>query len=462
MKHVAATVMTCAAACLIALPSAAYPQVQVDGYRIDRYWTPGGGDARALLQSADGRIWVGCGDGSVHVLEGVDASGKAKSARLFTRGVWNPNGLAWRKTADGKGQELFVCHTTARHGGGGRISRLIDEDGNGQPDGSKFVILDLPPGAHQTCNLAFGPDGMLYFAQGATSDRGPGGGALIGKVDPDAEKLRWRDQAIKVVATGLRNPWGIAFHPWGVLLATDNVSDKLGEATPPDELNVIEEGRDYGFPKVEGRPPAGHESVGPIADLGIHAAASGICVDTKGRFPGFQGQAIVAKWGSWTGDPGSTAGSGLVRVQLHRSKGEWKTAVHPLVRNCGRPLDVVIGDDGALYFTVQNSTRNWPEAVYRMTPSVPLTLRVDGAPGPGAALNVAVHAPSRPNAQLRVRLVLPRASQVHMIELDGSGRASVPLTIPRSSYLAGGTIEVEASLPEIAGMPTTTVPIRLF
>ena len=53
----------------------------------------------------------------------------------------------------------------------------------------------------------------------------------------------------EVFASGLRNPYDLAFHPiTGALFATDNGRDDLGLEAPAEELNHIIQGGHYGFP----------------------------------------------------------------------------------------------------------------------------------------------------------------------------------------------------------------------
>lgn len=57
-----------------------------------------------------------------------------------------------------------------------------------------------------------------------------------------------------VYARGLRNSVGFVFHPaTGMMYATENGRDVLGDDLPPDEINIIEEGKNYGWPICYGK-----------------------------------------------------------------------------------------------------------------------------------------------------------------------------------------------------------------
>ena len=57
----------------------------------------------------------------------------------------------------------------------------------------------------------------------------------------------------RIYATGLRNSVGLAIAPWdGVLYATENGRDLLGDDYPACELNRVEQGGFYGWPYLNG------------------------------------------------------------------------------------------------------------------------------------------------------------------------------------------------------------------
>ena len=194
----------------------------------------------------------------------------------------------------------------------GRISRWT-------PGGERRTVLDGLPGRgnYHTNMVAVGPDGWLYFSQGAMTNSGvvgldaydlawlkeldhpcdlpgldvtlagevfetddpfqPGGRAStaafapFGKADGARARLGARlpctaaimrcrpdGSDLALVAWGLRNAYGLGFLPDGRLLATDQGADDRGSraiGNAPDSLYVIEAGGWYGWPDfVCGRP----------------------------------------------------------------------------------------------------------------------------------------------------------------------------------------------------------------
>src|SRR5262245_6492557 len=142
---------------------------------------------------------------------------------------------------------VYVYYSAARDN---RVARLK----LGQPP--EPILTGIPVSGdgdgrfHQGGRLAFGPDGMLYVSVGETyfdseiaQDRTSLGGKILrmtpeGRVPPGnpfPDSLVW--------SYGHRNVQGMAWDPQGRMYASE-----LGSKTY-DELNVIEPGRNYGWPK---------------------------------------------------------------------------------------------------------------------------------------------------------------------------------------------------------------------
>lgn len=383
-------------AAMLLISVAASSQVAFNQYSANTYWAGGATDARVLMIGSQDRLWVGSGDGSIRILEDTNQDGVADLVKVFVAGTFSPHGLAWRPLPNG-GQEIFVAHTSAPAGGTGKITRFIDANGDDVPDGAVTLILAMPTGAHQVNNIALDPTGTwLYFAQGATSDTTPGGGALVGRVAPAAQNLLWGDPAIQIYATGLRNPWGLAFHPNGTLLATDNGRDDQGPLGPPDELNVLVSGGDYGFPTVSGTPPVGHASIAPVGLLEPHASANGLTIDTGQGMTGFENQVFIAEWGSWSSmGGGAVAGRKIVQGNLHQdTTGSWHFSSHDFLVNCGYPLDCVVGPKGELFFSVQTPLPGYVAGVHRVVSTSGICLKLSGIPSMGSQVTATVHAPT--------------------------------------------------------------------
>ena len=211
-----------------------------------------------------GRLFVGTFPGKILILIDNDDNGVADEVKTFATGLTQPLGMTFRDNGD-----LFITSnrliSEPVQGGQGRIVRLRDLDGDDVADEITTIIDGLPShGDHQTDRLRFGPDGMLYFGQGSATDNGipkparPDEGPLnatILRIDVDAP-------SIEVFARGLRNPFGMAFHPVnGELFTTDGGSGEIcqigpcpPDTSPPEEVNWVVRNGNYGFPRCEGTP----------------------------------------------------------------------------------------------------------------------------------------------------------------------------------------------------------------
>ena len=108
------------------------------------------------------------------------------------------------------------------------------------------------PYNHGVNHIAQGPDGLMYVSSGSRTDGGEEGNspnydksgenpltATLWRLDPKLEHPR-----IEIFAHGLRNTYHFMWNRQGQLLGVENGTD----ADTPEELNLIERGKHYGFP----------------------------------------------------------------------------------------------------------------------------------------------------------------------------------------------------------------------
>ena len=141
-----------------------------------------------------------------------------------------------------------------------RIVRLVDRGTHGVFD---KIVLGGVPGAlfHNGGRIAFGPDGMLYATTGEifkmhmAQDLKAFGGKVL-RIDPDGGIPSDNPFPNSPVwSYGHRNPQGLAWHPeTGALYRSEHgPSGEVGFGAH-DEINIIEEGRNYGWPRIVGAP----------------------------------------------------------------------------------------------------------------------------------------------------------------------------------------------------------------
>jgi glucose/arabinose dehydrogenase len=238
---------------------------------------------------------------------------------------------------------------------------------NGAPDGTSSVFVDLPtstPAVHTSRTLNFGPDGRLYVSIGSSCD-------VCTEGDPRRTTIQVYDADGKgrPFATGLRNANGFDFDPsTGRLWAGDNGQDGLGPDFPPDEINLVEEGKHYGFPFFIGnnRPnptpvtesvPASLSAVAPALELPAHVASTDVRFYTGTQFPAaYRNAMFVAMHGS-TAIP-AKVGYKVIRVRMKDERPDgFDDFVTGWVKDgvvSGRPAGLATGADGALYISDDN------------------------------------------------------------------------------------------------------------
>lgn len=309
------------------------------------------GNARLLELAADGTLLVSVPDqGRIVALPDRDRDGVADRQVIYADGLPSVHGLAR------SGRQLWAAET-------GRLLRLPDVDGDLQADAVIEQSRDLPSGGgHWTRSLAVAADGRLYLSVGSSCN------ACLEK-DPRRATVMTFPAASdtgSIHAEGLRNSVGLAFHPvTGELWGSDNGRDMLGDDLPPDEINLIEPGQDYGWPYCFGDrvpdPQLGSvqrcaETRPAAVELQAHSAPLGISFVEASLFDYPADQLLlVAYHGSWN----RSVPTGYKLVAIPFKAGRPSGAPFDLVRGWlddagevwGRPVATLLGADGALYVT---------------------------------------------------------------------------------------------------------------
>lgn len=230
-----------------------------------------------------------------------------------------------------------------------RVVRMVDREGRGQVD---KVIIEGIPGTtvHDGGRLKFGPDGKLYITTGdarqpsQAQDRSSLAGKIL-RLNPDGTIPDDNPfSGSPIYSLGHRNPQGLAWHPdtRTMYAAEHGPSGDLGLCCR-DEVNVIEAGKNYGWPEASGRGGA-PRFVDPIADSGANEtwAPSGILVPSRGP---------------WRGSLLMTALRGTHLRRLILAGPEFTRVSNQEVhfRELGRLRDVIQGPDGTIYLITNNT-----------------------------------------------------------------------------------------------------------
>jgi glucose/arabinose dehydrogenase len=271
----------------------------------------------AIAFDRRGRLFVSTLAGKILILLDNNDDGRADEVKTFATGVPTPLGMTFRANGD-----LFITSNQLPFLGGlGRIIRIRDTNGDDVAD-EQIIILDGLPstGDHQTDRLRFGPDGLLYFGQGSATDNGvpkPGRpaeqslNATMLRIDVDAA-----NPTPEVYATGLRNPFGMAFHPVnGALFSTDGGSGEIcqfncgaEDLSPLEEVNWIVQGGNYGFPACEGTPDGREGCAGvrpPLQQFSPHLTPTSLAFYTGPQAAEFTNHLLVTVFKRYRGEGGN-------------------------------------------------------------------------------------------------------------------------------------------------------------
>lgn len=259
-------------------PDAVLASAQIPpGFKMELYES-GLNVPRFLSFSPEGDLYLAnMGSGRVVVLPDRNHDGRPDRVVTFASGFASPNNVAFYNGA------VYVGEIS-------RIWRLVDTDGDLVADQRSVVIDNLPAdGRHRTKTVGFGPDGKLYINVGSFNDDGPEepGRGTIWQFNTDGT-------GGKVFSRGLRNVVGFAWDPAsGQMWGADNGVDELGRNLPPEELNLLTDGGDYGYPYCIGNrqpnpnTPGGNcaRTIAPTVTFPAHSAPLGMTFYNNWSFP---------------------------------------------------------------------------------------------------------------------------------------------------------------------------------
>ena len=409
---------------VIGKPKDAWPEAPA-GFKVELY---AGGDAATPMQRADdkrettaptsgtfvmpriirtapnGDLFVADSQaGSIFVLRGATADGKAETISQFANGLDHPFGIAFYPSGQNPNW-VYVGTAT-------QVVRFAYKSGELKTENNtpQIIVPDIPGyaqlrgGGHWTRDVVFTADGqhmLISVGSGSNID------------DPDthprefhrADVLEYTPDGkfIEVYASGIRNCVGEAINPiTKQLWCSTNERDALGNNLPSDYVTHIEEGGFYGWPwyyigdhKDPRLPQPCADGSGPnpqlttpLSELDAKSCKR-VDISTKvltpdvlvqphmasleltfypnhtANFPSdFKGNAFAAEHGSW--NRARRGGYEVIMIPMKDGKalGEYEDFLTGFVtadgQVWGRPVGVAVGHDGALYVTDDGSRSIW-------------------------------------------------------------------------------------------------------
>jgi glucose/arabinose dehydrogenase len=351
---------------VIRRPSDAWPAVP-PGFAVTVF-AGGLNGAREMRRAPNGDIILAqASAGRISVIRSVPG-GREPEVSVFATGLDEPFGLALYPPGPDP-RFLYVGTEDA-------VLRIPYRSGDAKATGAAETIVPrLPEGGHRTRNLAVSPDGRkLFIAVGSLSNDGEGG-MIVETHRADILEANPDGSALRVFASGLRNPVGLGFHPaTGALWAAVNERDGFGDNLPPDYVTTIADGGFYGWPwyyigpnrdpEHAGEEPPRRDPTVPDVLIQPHSAPIGLAFYDGEQFPAeYKGDLFVALHGSW--NRSKRTGYKLIRIHLVNGKasGAYEDFMTGFVASAssvwGRPTGVAVAADGALLVSDDASGTIW-------------------------------------------------------------------------------------------------------
>ncbi|MGK9118635.1 PQQ-dependent sugar dehydrogenase [Olivibacter jilunii] len=250
---------------------------------------------------------------------------------------------------------VFIAYS-ARKSDQVHVSRVVRYTYEADTLVHPLTILEYPAWkGHFGARVAIAPDGKLIIATGdgaqnenAQNLASPNGKILRFNIDgsipsdnPFPNNAVW--------AWGLRNPQGLVFSSKGILYNSDH-----GDATD-DEVNIIQRGGNYGWPKIAGYVDSQEERLfaqDSILAPPLHAwtptiAPAGLAYYASAEIPEWKNTLLLA----------TLKGNSLYALPLNKEGTKADTVYHFFERTFGRIRAVYASPDGTVYMATSN--RDW-------------------------------------------------------------------------------------------------------
>ncbi len=291
-------------------------------------------------------------EGKVVALPDIDKNDEADKTVPILENRDMPHGLAFAQLDEG--YYLYIAEETQVV----RMKRIQKPFTYGEPE---TIIDNIPDGGHFTRTLKI-KDNKLYLSVGSSCN------VCIEKnrIRAAISRFNLDGSGGEIFAEGLRNSVGIEFSPYsGELWGVNNGRDRLGDDHPEEELNIIRQGKHYGWPycyesrnldKDFGRSFDCSKTEVPAYTFTAHMAPLGLAFYQKGSLPEeYNHSVFIAFHGSW--NRSVPAGYKIVRLKLD-AKGNilsHEDFITGWLRKSGspdgRPVDIEQSPEGDLYLS---------------------------------------------------------------------------------------------------------------
>src|SRR4030042_2530168 len=323
-----------------------YPFRVSSGYKIDVFANMGRNLPRAFVFDSNGTLLVSSTtQGKVIALPDKDNNCKADKQVEVISNLNKPHGIAF------DGDELYVAQTN-------KVVKYAYNPTDYLATGGEIIVTLPSGGRHSTRTIRIYND-KLYISVGSSVEAcveryGRRATILVSNLD---------GSELKVFAKGLRNTVFFTFDVNGNMWGTDMGRDDLGDNLPPDELNLISEGKDYGWPYCYGNRVRDSKFMQnsfcsntepPIYNFPAHVAPLGLTFIKSTQFsPTGDNSLLVSFHGSTNSN--SLVGYKIIYLPVFAgSVGESSKLLTGFLQEkdvLGRPVDLIFDTRGNLYIS---------------------------------------------------------------------------------------------------------------
>ena len=315
--------------------------------------------------------------GVVLALPDANHDGVAEKPIIVAQGLNRPHGLALQC---GKPDcTLFIAEES-------QVAAYAYDTHSKKATRTK-IVASLPTGGNHVTRSLLLYEGTLLVSTGSSCN-------VCRETDQNRATIRQIDLVsgtVQTFATGLRNAVFMAINPHsGAIWATEMGRDFLGDDLPPDEINIIKQGANYGWPICYGknihdtefdkntyiRNPCMEPFETPsYIDIPAHSAPLGLAFIPNTWPSEYHNDLLVAYHGSW--NRSVPTGYKIVRYRLNEQgvvEGVddfitgWlaPSSTEGLNKDgaaLGRPVGIVIASDGTTYISDDKAG-----VIYRLVP----------------------------------------------------------------------------------------------